>query len=70
MSVQVCSIENDGIGVSQLVPLENHSSPKHLHLITAWVIRWTKNARQQEDTKGGLTQEEIRRAENLWVAEK
>ena len=69
MNVQSCSTATDGTGISHLVPLEKYSSLRRLHRVTAWIIRWAKKARQEEDTKGELTQEEIRRAEDLWVAQ-
>ena len=69
VSVNACSTAEDVAGIGQLVPLENYSSLRRLHRVTAWVIRWTKKARREEDTAGDLTQEEIRRAGDLWVAQ-
>ncbi|XP_043199160.1 uncharacterized protein LOC122368905 [Amphibalanus amphitrite] len=69
VSVNACSTAEDVAGIGQLVPLENYSSLKRLHRVTAWVIRWTKKARREEDTAGELTQEEIRRSGDLWVAQ-
>ncbi|XP_064470007.1 uncharacterized protein LOC135384748 [Ornithodoros turicata] len=49
-----------------LIPIENFSDLNRLHRVTAWVIRFTENARRNTN-RGPLSTEEIENAQCYWI---